>query len=128
MGNRQLWITCQLVMAVGVAFPALWHHLFSIVVAALLVGSTFMVTSMVAIQEAREIAGRDSTPLISAMTTHVSRSDRSSDPCLQASCHTWETNSPVPSCSLRAFCSSVPALSSGVDPRRSENRRKRFDL
>jgi len=69
MGNRQLWITCQLVMAVGVAFPALWHHLFSIVVAALLVGSTFMVTSMVAMQEAREIAGRDSTPLISAMTT-----------------------------------------------------------
>jgi len=69
MNNRQLWITCQLVMAVGVAFPALWHHLFSIVVAALLVGSTFMVTSMVAMQEAREIAGRDSTPLISAMTT-----------------------------------------------------------
>jgi MFS family permease len=69
MGNRQLWITCQLVMAVGVAFPALWHHLFSIVVAALLVGSTFMVTSMVAIQEARRIAGHDPTPLISAMTT-----------------------------------------------------------
>jgi MFS family permease len=69
IGNRQLWIASQLIMAVGVAFPALWHHLFSIVVAALLVGSTFMVTSMVAIQEARQIAGRDSTPLISAMTT-----------------------------------------------------------
>src|SRR5271166_734483 len=46
MGNRQLWIACQLLMAVGVALPALWHHLCSIVVAALLVGSTFMVTSM----------------------------------------------------------------------------------
>ena len=69
MGNRQLWIACQLLMAVGVALPALWHHLCSIVVAALLVGSTFMVISMVAIQEARQIAGRDATPLISAMTT-----------------------------------------------------------
>ena len=69
MGNRQLWIACQLVMAVGVASPALWHNLCSIVVAALLVGSTFMVTSMVAIQEARQIAARDPTPLISAMTT-----------------------------------------------------------
>jgi len=69
MGNRQLWIACQLLMAVGVALPALWHHLCSIVVAALLVGSTFMVTSMVAVQEARQVAGRDPTPLISAMTT-----------------------------------------------------------
>jgi hypothetical protein len=41
-------------MAVGVALPALWHHLCSIVVAALLVGSTFMATSMVAMQEARQ--------------------------------------------------------------------------
>ena len=69
MDNRQLWIACQVVMAVGIAFPALWHNLCSILAAALLVGSTFMVTSMVAIQEARQIAGRDPTPLISAMTT-----------------------------------------------------------
>jgi MFS family permease len=69
MGNRELWIASLLVMAVGVAFPALLHQLCSIVVAALLVGSTFMVTSMVAIQEAQQIAGRDATPLMSAMTT-----------------------------------------------------------
>jgi predicted MFS family arabinose efflux permease len=69
LGNRQFWIACHLLMAVGVAWPALWHHLCSIIVAALLVGSTFMVTSMVAVQEARQVAGRDPTPLISAMTT-----------------------------------------------------------
>ena len=69
IGNRQLWIACQLLMAFGVALPALWHHLCSILVAALLVGSTFMVTSMVAVQEAGQVAGPDSTPLISAMTT-----------------------------------------------------------
>jgi MFS family permease len=69
MGNRKLWIASQLVMAVGVASPALLHHLCSVVVAALLVGSTFMVTSMVAIQEAQQIAGDDPTSLISAMTT-----------------------------------------------------------
>jgi MFS family permease len=69
MGNRQLWIASQLLMAVGIALPALWHHLLSIVVAALLVGGTFMVISMVAMQEARQVAGRDPAPLISAMTT-----------------------------------------------------------
>jgi MFS family permease len=69
IGNRQLWIACQLLMAVGVALPALWHHLCSILVAALLVGSTFMVISMVAVQEARQVAGRNPTPLITAMTT-----------------------------------------------------------
>ena len=55
MGNRELWIASQLVMAVGVASPALLHHLCSIVVAAMLVGGTFMVTSMVAIQEAQRL-------------------------------------------------------------------------
>jgi MFS family permease len=69
MGNRQLWIASQLMMAVGVALPTLWHHLCSIVIAALLVGGTFMVISMVAVQEAREVAGSDPTPLISALTT-----------------------------------------------------------
>jgi MFS family permease len=69
MGNRQLWIVSQLLMAVGVALPALWHHLCSILVASILVGSTFMVISMVAVQEARQVAGRNPTPLISAMTT-----------------------------------------------------------
>jgi uncharacterized membrane protein YGL010W len=56
-------------MAVGVASPALFHHLSSVVVAALLVGSTFMVTSMVAMQEAQQIGGDDPTSLMSAMTT-----------------------------------------------------------
>jgi len=69
MGNRKLWIASQLVMAVGVASPALFHQLCSVVVAALLVGSTFMVTSMVAMQEAQQIGGDDPTPLMSAMTT-----------------------------------------------------------
>jgi MFS family permease len=69
MGNRQLWIASQLLMAVGVALPALWHHLSSILVASILVGSTFMVISMAAVQEARQVAGHNPTPLISAMTT-----------------------------------------------------------
>jgi MFS family permease len=69
MGNRKLWIASQLVMAVGVASPALFHHVFSVVVAAVLLGSTFMVTSMVAMQEAQQIGGDDPTSLMSAMTT-----------------------------------------------------------
>ena len=69
LGNRRLWIACHFLMALGVALPALWHHLSAIAAAALLVGGTFMVISMVAIQEAEQIAARNPTSLIAAMTT-----------------------------------------------------------
>jgi MFS family permease len=58
----------QLLMAVGVALPVLWRGIAGTLLAALLVGGTFMVTTMVAIREAREVSGSDATGLIAAMT------------------------------------------------------------
>ncbi len=53
----QIWSGAQLIMAVGVLLPALWHALPAILIAAGCVGSTFMVITMVGLQEAQAAAG-----------------------------------------------------------------------
>ncbi len=68
IGNRPLWIASQLVMAAGVALPAVWRDMAAIILAGLLVGGTFMVITMAAIQEARAIAGPHAIGLLSALT------------------------------------------------------------
>jgi len=68
VGNRRLWIMSHLVMALGVALPVFRPGIIGILLAALLVGGTFMVTTMVAIRDAWEVAGRHATSLIAAMT------------------------------------------------------------
>lgn len=68
ISNRRVWIACQLVMAFGVALPAVWPGIAAIMVAALCVGGTFMVITMVSMQEACEIGGRNPTGLIAALT------------------------------------------------------------
>ena len=68
ISNRGVWIASQLVMAAGVALPAIWHDIAAIILAGLLVGGTFMVISMAAIQEARSIAGPNAVGLVSALT------------------------------------------------------------
>jgi predicted MFS family arabinose efflux permease len=68
LSNRRVWIGSQLLMAVGVALPVVWPSIAGIMLAALLVGGTFMVTTMVAIREARKVANLHATGLIAAMT------------------------------------------------------------
>ena len=68
IGNRPIWMTSQLVMAAGVALPAVWRDLTAIILSGLLVGGTFMVITMAAIQEAKAIAGRHAIALVSALT------------------------------------------------------------
>jgi predicted MFS family arabinose efflux permease len=65
---RVVWIGTHLVMAAGVAAPAWWPGTVALVFAALAIGGTFMLLTMAAMQEARRVAGRDSTRLIAAMT------------------------------------------------------------
>lgn len=48
-----IWAVAQLVMGVGVLLPVLWQSLAAILIAALCVGSTFMVITMVGLQEAQ---------------------------------------------------------------------------
>ncbi|MGB3275069.1 MAG: YbfB/YjiJ family MFS transporter [Castellaniella sp.] len=54
----QIWAGAQVVMAVGVLAPVLWHALPAILLAACCVGSTFMVITMVGLQEAQAVVGQ----------------------------------------------------------------------
>jgi MFS family permease len=67
-GERGLWAIAALAMAAGVAAPAVAPGLAGILAAALLVGGTFMVITMAAMQEARRVAGAHAAPLMAAMT------------------------------------------------------------
>jgi MFS family permease len=65
---RGHWAISHAVMAVGCGVAALVHSFGAVLVAALAVGGTFMVITMYAVQEARNVAGANARPLIGAMT------------------------------------------------------------
>lgn len=65
---RRVWAACHLVMACGVVVPVLWTGIAAIMVSALCVGGTFMVITMLSIQEARAVAGAHAVQLTAAMT------------------------------------------------------------
>jgi MFS family permease len=67
--NRlRVWAVSHLLMAVGVTLPGLWLAPVTIAIAALLVGSTFMVVTMIGMQEARARAPDNPTALLGLMT------------------------------------------------------------
>jgi MFS family permease len=67
--NRlSVWAGAHVLMAVGVLLPAVWTSLTSVTLAALLVGGTFMVITMVGMQEARARAEGQATRVLGRMT------------------------------------------------------------
>ncbi|HEY2360635.1 MAG TPA: YbfB/YjiJ family MFS transporter [Candidatus Angelobacter sp.] len=67
--NRlQVWAASHLLMAAGVLLPSIWLSITGVVIAALLVGGTFMVISMVGMQEARARAEENATTILAQMT------------------------------------------------------------
>jgi predicted MFS family arabinose efflux permease len=64
----RVWAAGHLAMAVGVVLPSLWLSPATVVIAALLVGSTFMVVTMIGMQEAHARAPGDATALLGLMT------------------------------------------------------------
>jgi MFS family permease len=68
IGYRRLWIIGALVMAFGVGLPLWRPGIGSIMIAALLVGGTFMVITQAGMQEARTVGGPRATRLMGAMT------------------------------------------------------------
>lgn len=68
LGARRVWMVSTFVLAAGVAAPLLVPGLTGIVVAAALVGGTFVTITMAGLQVAREIAGAGAAPLMAAMT------------------------------------------------------------
>jgi len=67
-GNRAAWVGSHLVMALGVSAPVFWPGIGGIVLAALCVGGTFVVITMLGLQEARSVAGAQAPRLMAAMT------------------------------------------------------------
>lgn len=67
-GARRLWAASHALMALGVTFPLIVPGIAGLMVSALLVGGTFMVATMAAMQHARGIAGSRASRLIGAMT------------------------------------------------------------
>ncbi|MGO4477325.1 YbfB/YjiJ family MFS transporter [Massilia sp. 2TAF26] len=63
-----VWAAAHLLMAAGVLLPAVWTSLASVTLAALLVGGTFMVITMVGMQEARARAEGQATRVLGRMT------------------------------------------------------------
>ena len=66
--SRDLWIRCHWLMAAGIVLTAFRGTAATVLVAALLVGGTFMLITLCAMQEARRIAGAQATPLMAGMT------------------------------------------------------------
>ena len=65
---RRTAASSLLVMAAGVAAPAIHMSLYTLAVSAVCVGGTFMVMTMAGVQEARRISTGTPTKLISALT------------------------------------------------------------
>lgn len=65
---RQVWIGAQLVMALGVAAPLGLRGWAGIAIGAVLVGATFVVVTMVGLQEARRTTDADAARFMAAMT------------------------------------------------------------
>jgi predicted MFS family arabinose efflux permease len=67
--NRlSVWAAAHVLMAIGVLLPAVWTSLASVTLAALLVGGTFMVITMVGMQEGRARAQGQATRVLGRMT------------------------------------------------------------
>jgi predicted MFS family arabinose efflux permease len=69
LSHRAVWIGGHLVMALGVVIPLIVPGLPGIMLAALLVGGTFMVVTMAGMQEARRVAAPQPRALMAAMTS-----------------------------------------------------------
>lgn len=66
--HSAVWAACHLVMALGVLLPIAWPALGGVIASALLVGGTFMVITMVGMQEARSRVADNPTAVLGRMT------------------------------------------------------------
>ncbi len=68
IGHRSVWIASHFLMAVGVLLPVLMPGLAAVIGSALLVGGTFVVTTMTSLQVAQEVSRGHAARLVAAMT------------------------------------------------------------
>lgn len=68
IGHRSVWIASHVLMAIGVLLPVLLPGLTAVIGSALLVGGTFVVTTMTSLQVAQEVSRGHAARLVAAMT------------------------------------------------------------
>jgi hypothetical protein len=66
--RQKIWAIAQAVMALGTLLPIVHESLWILSLSAVLVGGTFMVTTMAGLQLARERMPANPTPLLAQMT------------------------------------------------------------
>ncbi len=66
--RKYIWAGAQVVMAIGVFMPIVVPSLFGLSVAAFCVGGTFMLITLIGLQEARQQAGHNAQKLLASMT------------------------------------------------------------
>ena len=67
--RREVWALAQGTMAAGTLMPLVSHALWSLALAAILVGGTFMVATMAGLQLARELEPSHPAPLLARLTS-----------------------------------------------------------
>jgi len=68
IGHRSVWIASHFLMAAGLLLPVLFSGLAAVIGSALLVGGTFVVTTMTSLQVAQEVSHGHGARLVAAMT------------------------------------------------------------
>lgn len=66
--RRRIWACSHMLMAAGVLLPTVWLSLGTLAIAAVLVGGTCMVVTMLGLQLARMLAPHNPTPILGRMT------------------------------------------------------------
>jgi len=86
--RRRFWAVCQLVMAAGVLLPVIWSGMAAILIAALCVGGTFMIITMLGMQEAQAAGGAKAKQLMAALTAAFA-AGQLLGPIFFSLSHTW---------------------------------------
>lgn len=69
LGRLPTWVIAHVVMALGLVVPVMLPQLTGVVLAAIAVGGTFVVITLLAMQEAQRLAGREAPIWLARLTT-----------------------------------------------------------
>jgi MFS family permease len=92
-GDRQVWRGAQALMALGMLAVAIWHHIAAVILAALLVGGTFMVITQAGMLAARRGAG-PAAPRAAAIMTAAFAAGQILGPLLASWAARWGAGLP----------------------------------
>ncbi|MGW9065794.1 YbfB/YjiJ family MFS transporter [Achromobacter animicus] len=91
--DRQVWRGAQALMAAGMLTVALWHHIAAVILAALLVGGTFMVITQAGMLTARRLSG-PAAPRAAAIMTAAFAAGQILGPLLASWAARWGAGLP----------------------------------